>query len=726
MTANLRCPVCQTDLLLNVTIPPPTVAPGPFPHPQPAPPMPPVYVPTVPDNRMYQGNYPPPPLRGVRPQATLPPAQPAARSTGSAPRASAYSTAPAAPPPARPRLPREPRPPRRLSPQATLLALGVLLLLAAGVTFLAVNWDSLSVSVQASIMATLAALAFAGSVPASRKKLAGTAEALALLGGGLLIVDLFGARELGLVSDTTISEARYAAVSFLIVAAINLLMTRIAPSVKTFGLTAVIAGQLPLTLFLVNHVSIALYLLGLVVQVVITVLWTNLSTRLLKITGGICGAVFLSIVFFVGTFRVLLGLLSAHSFNWADFADELFDGSITAFGPVLATAAVVCLAAVAGTLLSRKTALSAALPPNAIEFVCTAFGAFVLAVLLPQIPVVDRWSATGVATALGLAVTLLPRRTGLLTFVLRIAAMIVASVNLMVCAFLADLQQLGLISAITAGLALLAAWRKHVTLTAATWIAGSGAQLAILFVTWDGLFTTWTGGIALAVVGAILIGFACVSVGKPHETALLLSAVSAVIVAELVILTVSPDTGTGVVLIIASAPLVAYGMQPQRRDALLVAGALTVIANTAFVIGAGAATLEWFTLPPAAVMLAIGLLRWRDQPSWVYLGPGLLLGLVPSALVASSNHDFLRITFVVAAAVAVIVLGTRFSLQAPFVIGATVLAKIGLWQFLEVAPLIPRWITLGAAGAILLAVGATYERRLQNAKQAAHWISALH
>ena len=45
---------------------------------------------------------------------------------------------------------------------------------------------------------------------------------------------------------------------------------------------------------------------------------------------------------------------------------------------------------------------------------------------------------------------------------------------------------------------------------------------------------------------------------------------------------------------------------------------------------------------------------------------------------------------------------------------------------IEVAPLIPRWITLGAAGAILLAVGATYERRLQNAKQAARWISALH
>jgi len=62
---------------------------------------------------------------------------------------------------------------------------------------------------------------------------------------------------------------------------------------------------------------------------------------------------------------------------------------------------------------------------------------------------------------------------------------------------------------------------------------------------------------------------------------------------------------------------------------------------------------------------------------------------------------------------------------APFVIGATVLAEIAGWQFLDVARLIPRWITPATAGAILLTVGATYEHRLTQAKQAAHWITAL-
>jgi hypothetical protein len=188
---------------------------------------------------------------------------------------------------------------------------------------------------------------------------------------------------------------------------------------------------------------------------------------------------------------------------------------------------------------------------------------------------------------------------------------------------------------------------------------------------------------------------------------------------------VSTDAGTGVVLTIAAAPLVAYGMNPARRWALLVAGLLLIIANTAFVLAAGGTTIEWFTVPSAVVMLSIGILAWRDQPSWIYLGPGLLIGLVPSALIADGNNSWIRVTCVVAAALVVIVLGAQLGLQAPFVIGAAVLAKIGIWQFVEVAPLIPRWITLGAAGAVLLAVGATYERRLSQAKQAARWLSAL-
>jgi hypothetical protein len=699
--ATHRCPVCSTPLRLDIQL---TAVPIPAstPHPAPAP-----ETPTAPLVRPFP-SYPTPPPRGLQPR----PDQPGSRQLP--PR-----------PPAPPKPPRAPRPHRHLSPQATLLSLGVLLLLAAGVTFLAVNWDNLSVPVQASIIATLAAIALATSVPASKTKLAGTAEALAILGSGLLAVDLYGARALGLISPDTIDDLTYAGLSAAVVAAINLLMSRIAPKVITFGVAAVIIGQLPLPLILADRVDLAPYLLGLLIQVVITVLWSGKGTQVVRTTGAICAVLVFWALQIIGCTRVFLSLVALHSPDSRPSLDDLFDGSATALSPVLATTGVVCLAALTGVLLLRKIALPRSLPPALGECLCTAAAAFAVATCLPQIPVAGRWLTTGVATLLALAALLRPRRTGVVTLSLATAAIVVASINFLVCSLLFDVVQLGLISAIVSALALLAAWRKLLKPPAAAITSSLAAQLAILLVTYDGLFNLWTGAICLAVVSAVSVGIACLTIGLPLERALLSTATSAVCLAELVILAESPDTGTGVILTIAAAPLVAYGMRPNRRDALLLAGLLLALANTAFVLGAGATTIEWFTLPPAAVMLALGILGWRTQPSWVYLGPGLLLGLVPSALVANSNEAYLRTTFVVAAAVAVILIGARYSLQAPFVIGATVLLKIALWQFLEVAPLIPRWITLATAGLILLTVGATYERRLQNAKQAARWITNL-
>jgi hypothetical protein len=621
-----------------------------------------------------------------------------------------------------------------LSPQATLLSLGVLLLLAAGVTFLAVTWDSLSVSVQASIIATLAAISLTASVPAARHKLTGTAEALAILGSGLLTVDLYGARALGLIGPDTIDGLTYFGLAAAIVAATNLLMSRIAPTVITYGVAAVIIGQLPLPFLLADRVALAPFLLGLLIQVAITLYWSSKGTKLVRITGAICSAIVFWGLMITGCVRILISLVAHHSLRSRPDLNDFVDGSTTALSPVLATTAVSCLAAAVGILLLRKIALPRALPPALGESACTAAAAFALATCLPQIPTTGRWLDTALATVLALTALLMPKRTGVRVLMTWTAAAVVAVVNFFVCVALDDIVQLGLISATVSALALVAAWRKRLQSPPAAITASFAAQLAIVLVTYDGLFTLWTGAILLAVTGAISIATGCLvnyddEDRRTHnlrlEHSLLWPATCAVAIAEFIALIDNRPTITGIVLTIAAAPLVAYGMRPARRQALLLAGALLTFANTAFILGAGATTLEWFTLPPAAVILAIGIYGWRTQPSWIYLGPGLLLGLAPSALVANSNYDYLRTTFVVAAALAVILIGTRYALQAPFIIGATVLLKIALWQFLQVAPLIPRWITLATAGLILLTVGATYERRLQNAKQAARWLTSL-
>jgi hypothetical protein len=610
-----------------------------------------------------------------------------------------------------------------LSPQATLLSLGVLLLLAAGITFLAVNWDSLPVAAQAGIIGTLAALAFAGSIPASRSSLAASAEALGILGCGLLTVGLYGARALGLISKDTVDGITYSAIVFGTVALVNLLMTRLAPKVVTYGVTTVIVGQLPLPLILFDRVSLPWLLAALLAQIVVTLFLSAKGTQIVRRTGAVTSAVVFCGILATGMLRTFSGLLTKYSIDYRDFTSTTFTQA--ELRTVIATTVVICVAAITGVLILRKRPLPSSITRGLGEGVCAIAAGFVLATCLPQLPGPGRWLTTGLATVLAIAVILRNRRTGMVSAVLYVATITVALVNLLFCLWTADVRQLGLIAGIVAVLAVFAALRKVVDAVPAAGAASLGAQIAVVLFTLDDFISLWAGAVSLAAVGACGIGLACRYVGRPLERVLMLASASAVLSAEFVAALVSPDAGTGVVLTIAAAPLVAYGMAPARRWALLVAGLLLIIANTAFVLAAGGTTIEWFTVPPAIVMVAIGVLAWRDQPTWIYLGPGLLIGLVPSALIADGNNSWIRVTCVVAAALVVIVLGAQFGLQAPFVIGAAVLAKIGIWQFLEVAPLIPRWITLGAAGAVLLAVGATYERRLSQAKQAARWLSAL-
>jgi hypothetical protein len=41
------------------------------------------------------------------------------------------------------------------------------------------------------------------------------------------------------------------------------------------------------------------------------------------------------------------------------------------------------------------------------------------------------------------------------------------------------------------------------------------------------------------------------------------------------------------------------------------------------------------------------------------------------------------------------------------------------------APLLPRWVTLTVAGLVLLLLGATYERRRQQAREAVAWVGQM-
>jgi hypothetical protein len=50
---------------------------------------------------------------------------------------------------------------------------------------------------------------------------------------------------------------------------------------------------------------------------------------------------------------------------------------------------------------------------------------------------------------------------------------------------------------------------------------------------------------------------------------------------------------------------------------------------------------------------------------------------------------------------------------------------VALGRLSPLAPLLPRWVALTFGGLVLLGVGATYERRRQQAREAVAWVALM-
>ncbi|MFI8366873.1 SCO7613 C-terminal domain-containing membrane protein [Streptomyces sp. NPDC085466] len=179
-------------------------------------------------------------------------------------------------------------------------------------------------------------------------------------------------------------------------------------------------------------------------------------------------------------------------------------------------------------------------------------------------------------------------------------------------------------------------------------------------------------------------------------------------------------------LALASAGLIAAGtaLRPERRRAgAWAAGALFLAAAWVRLAVWGVTVPEAYTLPLAVPALAVGFLRRRRDPavsSWIAYGPGLAATLLPSLGAVWAAPSGARPLLLGAGALAVTLLGARFRLQAPLLLGGTVLALVGLHELapyaVRLVGALPRWLPPAAAGLLLLAVGATYERRLREAR----------
>lgn len=178
--------------------------------------------------------------------------------------------------------------------------------------------------------------------------------------------------------------------------------------------------------------------------------------------------------------------------------------------------------------------------------------------------------------------------------------------------------------------------------------------------------------------------------------------------------------------VLGLAGVIAAGtaLRADRRPAAYVAAGLLVAASWVRLAAWDVAAPEAYTLPVTVAALGVGLLRQRREPltsSWTVYGPGLAATLLPSLAAAWADTHWQRPLLLGTAALLVTLAGARYRRQAPLVLGGAVLILVALHELtpyiVQVMDALPRWVPPALAGLLLLALGATYEQRLRDARR---------
>lgn len=273
-----------------------------------------------------------------------------------------------------------------------------------------------------------------------------------------------------------------------------------------------------------------------------------------------------------------------------------------------------------------------------------------------------------------------------------------------------------------------------------------------------------------AVAGAALVRGTAVAFGEPSALipefwpllALAVGVLAAVAWAQS---GARPETlaewGLAASVTIASIPILASVLAREAAElrATLLFGALAVVhvASVAFrarpiagpvsrwtslgVMGGGGLIVlaaravdpfDLVTVPIGAALLAAGAIRMARTAtlrSWPALGPGLAVLLVPALIADWADPQLWRIVALGIAAVVAVVIGVVLRLQAPLLLGGSVLLVHALTQLW---PWISRlyqadfwWVWLALAGALLVAIAATYERQVRLARRTVRTIASL-
>ncbi|VXB98965.1 SCO7613 C-terminal domain-containing membrane protein [Nocardioides sp. AX2bis] len=192
----------------------------------------------------------------------------------------------------------------------------------------------------------------------------------------------------------------------------------------------------------------------------------------------------------------------------------------------------------------------------------------------------------------------------------------------------------------------------------------------------------------------------------------------------------SASVSLAVHLTLAGALLTASaGLHPSRRLLAWPGGLLLAAATWVRLADLGVSAPEAYTLPTALVLVAVGVVRLRRDPAAATrttLLPGLVLATLPSLLVVLAEDPVSpRAAALGLGCLVLLLAGARLRWSAPVVVGGAAGAVLVLAELAPYAAVVPQWLLLAAAGALLTAVGVTWEDRSADARRAARYLVRL-
>ena len=622
----------------------------------------------------------------------------------------------------------------RWSGQQVLLGVGVLLVLVAALVFIAVAWDRIGVLGQVLAMAALTGVTAYGAMRLSRHHLRSSAEAMATLTGGLLLLDVSAARSLGLGSLEDVDLRTYTALTGLAVAVVLAALHAADTRIRAFSVVSLLAASVSWAAVLAwaDETTAELAAVALVGAVVFACA-VRLPRRRVP-SDAVVPAVF----------WLLVSLVSALT---GAFEEGVTDDGLTA--SEVGAIAVLAVIAAGGfglirLVLARRRRVSSPTDPavsaqwraQALEPRWLPLGALAAAVTVAAPaavtalgwqagPVVAAFTACLLAGGVCAVVWLAPLgRTLTASWAESLGGL--ALVGTVMTAVRWDSEPAGSVTlaavAITAGVIAVARPRARAVAAGVAALAGS-ASVGLA----GGLFASEARVAALALAALAAAAVAAERRGHDEEPVLGGAAVAVAAVAQLSAQAEGWPYAVAGLLAAEGLAATAYAVLPRRRPVVVLAVLAWSGAVWTLLADAGVETLEAFTLPVAALSLAGGL--WLRQaaplPSWLSVGPAAAIALLPSAFASVDDEGLLRPMLTLVAAAVVLALGVALRSQAPVVIGAAAAAVVAVSQLAPYAIGAPRWLTLGLTGALLLALGARYEKRRADAHRVAHWLAGL-